>query len=142
MTSRLARTLKIATGKSSCMRNQKAYLKPLKINCFLSYCICLPKFASGTSKPQKTMWHYWKIKILFFCKFYTVWTFSRPKMKSCYFSISSQFNFENRHFFTPSNGQNGNFNNFKELIDYSNNLHGSLHWRNLFKSIGQAGILN
>ena len=103
---------------------QKSHLKPLKISCFLSYCTCLPKFGCRMTKIQKSMWHYWKMKVLFFCVFYTVWTFSHPKMKSCSFSISSQFNFKNGHFFKPSNGQNGNFNNHKQLI------------------IGQGGIPN
>ena len=81
---------------SFCTRNPK---KPSKNQLLLSCCTCLPKFGYGMTKPQKSMWHYWKMKIFFFCVFYTVWTFSHPKMKSCSFSISSQFNFKNRHFF-------------------------------------------
>ena len=37
------------------------------------------------------MWDYWKMKIFFFCVFYTVSTLSHPKMKSCSFSIRSHF---------------------------------------------------
>ena len=82
----------------------------------MSYYTGLPKFGCGTTKPQRSMWHYWKMKTFFFCVFYTVWTFSLPKMKSCSFSISSQFNFKTGIFFKPSNGQNENFNNHKQLI--------------------------
>ena len=115
-TSRLARTLKIGTGKIFCTRNPKITFKTSKNLLLLSYCTSLPKFECGTTKLQKSMWHYWKMKIFFFCVFYTVWTFSHPKMKSCSFSVSSQFNFKNGHFFKPSNRQNGNFSNDKELI--------------------------
>ena len=99
-TSRLARTLKIGTGKIFCTRNPKITFKTSKNLLLLSYCTSLPKFECGTTKLQKSMWHYWKMKIFFFCVFYTVWTFSHPKMKSCSFSISSQFNFKNGHLFT------------------------------------------
>ena len=90
--------------------------KTSKSQLFLSHCTFLPKFRYGTTKPQKRMWYYWKMKILFFCMLYTIWTLSHPKMKFCSFPISSQFNFKNGHFFKPSNGQNGNFNNHKQLI--------------------------
>ena len=86
-TSRLARTLKIGTGKIFCARNPKITFKTSKNLLLLSYCTSLPKFECGTTKLQKSMWHYWKMKIFFFCVFYTVWTFSHPKMKSCSFSI-------------------------------------------------------
>ena len=76
------------------------------------------------------------MKIFFFCVFYTVWTFSHPKMKSCSFSISSQFNIKNltsqfnfnltffrvatrldhTAFFSNRQAGNGNFNNHKQLI--------------------------
>ena len=58
MTSRLARTLKIGTDKAFCMRNPKITFKTSKNQLFLSYCTCLPKFGCGTTKPQKSMWHY------------------------------------------------------------------------------------
>ena len=106
MTSRLARTLKIGTGNASCTMNAKVTFKTSKNQPFLSYCTCLPKFGCGTTKPQKSMWHYWKF---FFCLFYTAWTFSYPKMKSCSFSISSQFNFTNRHCFQTFKGAKWKF---------------------------------
>ena len=82
----------------------------------MEYCTCLSKFGCRTTKPQKSKRYFWKIKIFTFFVFYTVWTFSHPKMKSCSFSVSSQFNFKNGHFFKPSNRQNGNFSNHKQLI--------------------------
>ena len=105
MTSRLARTLQIGTDKVFCTRNPKITFKIPKNQLFLSYCTCLPKFECETTKPQKSKWHYWKMKIFFFRVFYTVWTFSHRKMKSCSFSIVlfSQFNFKNGHFFSRRN---------------------------------------
>ena len=99
ITSRLARTLKISTGKVFCTSNPKITFKTSKNQLFLSFFTCLPKFGCGTTKPWKSMWHYWKMKIFFFCVFFTAWTFSLPKMKSCSFSFSSQFKFKNGHFF-------------------------------------------
>ena len=52
---------------------------------------------------------------LFLCVLHSL-NFSNPKMKSCSFSISSQFNFKNGHFLKPSNRQNGNFNIHKQMI--------------------------
>ena len=72
MTSRLARTLKIVTGKVSCTMNPKITFRTSKNQLFLSYCTCLPKFGCGMTKPQKNMWQYWKMKIFFFCVFHTV----------------------------------------------------------------------
>ena len=72
-----------------------------------------------------------------------VWTFSHAEMKSCSFSITSQFNFKNGHFFfKPSNGQNGNFNNHKQLITQMIFMASCIEEIYSFKSIGQAGILN
>ena len=83
---------------------------------FLSYCTCLPKFGCRTTKPQKSMWHYMENEnFLFLCVLHSL-NFSNPKMKSCSFSISSQFNFKNGHFLKPSNRQNGNFNIHKQMI--------------------------
>ena len=97
MTFRLVRTLLIGTVKVFCTRNSK--IKTSKNQPCLSYCTCLPKFGCGTTRPQKSMCHYWKRKSFFFDVFYTVWTFSHPKTKSYSFSISLQSNFKNRHFF-------------------------------------------
>ena len=47
--SRLARTLKIGTGKSFCTRNPKITFKTSKNQLFLSYCTCLAKFGCGTT---------------------------------------------------------------------------------------------
>ena len=65
MTSRLARTLKIGAEKVFCTRNPKIAFKTSKNQLFLSYCMCLPKFGCRSTKPQKSVWHYWKMKILF-----------------------------------------------------------------------------
>ena len=67
MTFRLGRTLKIGTGKASCTRNPKITFKTSKNQPFLSYCTYLPKFECGMTKLWKSMSHYWKIKIFFFC---------------------------------------------------------------------------
>ena len=108
MTSGLARTLTIGTCNVFCMRNPK-------INCFwVIVHVCL-NLGAGNQASKKYV-ALWKTKISFFCVFYTVWTFSNPKMKSCSFSISSQFNFKNGHFLKLSNRQNGNFNIHKQLI--------------------------
>ena len=56
MISRLARTLKIGTGKAFCTRNPKITFKTSKNQLFLSYCTCLPKFGCGmTSKVHHSM---------------------------------------------------------------------------------------
>ena len=99
MTSRLARTLKIDTGKFFCTRNPKITFKTSKNQLFLSYCTCLPKFGCRTTKPQKSMWHYWKMKIFFCCVFYTVWTFSHRKMKSFSLSLAHNLNSKTSIFF-------------------------------------------
>ena len=77
---------------------QKSHLKPLKVNCFwVIVHVCLN---SGAGRPslEKVYGTIGKWKFSFFV-FYTVWTLSCPKTKSCSFSISSQLNFKNRHFF-------------------------------------------
>ena len=109
MTSGLARTLTIGTCNVFCMRNPK-------INCFwVIVHVCL-NLGAGQPSLKKVCGTIWKMKISFFYVFYTIWTFSNPKMKSCSFSISSQFNFKNGHFLKPSNRQNGNFNIHKQMI--------------------------
>ena len=65
MTSRLARTLKIGTGKLFCIMNPKITFKTSKNQLLLGYCTGLPKFGCETTKPQRSMWHYWKIEIFF-----------------------------------------------------------------------------
>ena len=85
-------------------RIQKSHLKCLKINCFwVIVHVCL-NLGAGRPSLKKVCGIIEKWKFYFsMCS--TVWTFSLPKMKFCSFTISSQFNFKKRAFF--SNLQTG-----------------------------------
>ena len=94
---------------------QISHLKPLKISCFwLIVHVCKIWVWDDQASKKYVAWSE-NEDFLFLCVL-TAWTFSLPKMKSCSFSISSQFNFKNGHFFKPSDRQNENFNNHKQLI--------------------------
>ena len=77
--------------------------------------MCLPKFGCRSTKPQKSVWHYWKMKILFsVCS--TQFELSLiQKWSLVLFPLAHNLTLTSI-FFKPSNGQNGNFNNNKQLI--------------------------
>ena len=76
----------------------------------------LRKFGCGRTKPQKSMWHYWKVRIFFFCVFSTVWTFFHRRIKPCFLPLAHNLSSKTGIFFRPWNGKNWNFNNHKQLI--------------------------
>ena len=116
MTSRLARTLKIGTGKVFCTRNTKLTFKTAKNQLFLSYCTCLPKFGCGTTKPQKSMWHYWKMNFFSVC-YSTEFELSLIQKWSLVFTpLAHNLTSKTGIFLKLSDGQNGNFNNHNQLI--------------------------
>ena len=115
MTSRLARTLKNGTDKVSCMMKPKITFKTSKNQLLLSYSICLPKFGCRTTKPQKSMSHYWKM--IFFSACSAQFEISLiQKWSLVLFPLAHNLTSKTGIFFKLSKEQNGNFNNRNQLI--------------------------
>ena len=93
------------------MRNPKITFKTSKNQLLLGYCIRLPIFECGMNKPQKSMWHYWKMKIFFFWKLSLI-----QKWSLVLFPLAHNETSKMSIVFKPSNRQNGDFNNHKQLI--------------------------
>ena len=114
--------------------------KTSKNQLFLSYCTFLPKFRYGTTKPQKRMWYYWKMKILL--------SVSSTQFELCLIQKWSLVLFPLVHNLTSKTGifSNLQMGKMEILTTTSNWLFNWFSWLSALKkfilSIGQVGILN